>query len=58
MGILYLVSEVGSSFESRSSLGGGILRQILKLVRQKGIVYKSLYPTPATEIGKMLTSKC
>jgi hypothetical protein len=30
---------------------------MLKLVRQKGILYKSLDPTLATENGKMLTSK-
>jgi len=52
-----VVSGVGSSFESSSSSGGGILRLLLKLVQQKGILYKSLDPTLATENGKILTSK-
>jgi hypothetical protein len=50
---VYLVCGVGSSFESSSSSGGGILRLLLKLVRQKGKLYKSLDPNLATENGNM-----
>jgi hypothetical protein len=53
--VIYWVSCVGSSLESSSSSGEGILRLLLKLIGQKGILYKSLDPTLATENEKMLT---
>jgi hypothetical protein len=50
--VIYWVSWVGSSLESSSSSGEGILRLLLKFIRQEGILYKSLDPTLVTENEK------